>query len=140
MATANYRKRRAITSKSRTKAFDPTPNSNPPPDPIVDVPDPPADPSADVPEPSPVVEPRPLPPIPDQIEEQRTEVLTVQAMARCLAEVLQYADDDDSVYHSDVAQVIARLLDDVAVNLELIKHQIPSNDDTDDDDTSEVEV
>jgi hypothetical protein len=51
------------------------------------------------------------------IESERVELLQVQAMLKCLYEVLLYADDDDSVMHADVANVCARLIDDSASRL-----------------------
>lgn len=62
-----------------------------------------------------------------ELEHARTELMQVHGMLRCLADVLKYADDDDSVMHSDVAIVAARLLNDVVTNLELTKSQIPTN-------------
>lgn len=52
------------------------------------------------------------------IESERVELLQVQAMLKCLYEVLLYADDDDSVMHADVANVCARLINDSACRLE----------------------
>jgi len=46
----------------------------------------------------------------EAIEAEREHLLQVQAMARCLYEVLLYSDDDDGAMHADVAQVIVRLV------------------------------
>jgi hypothetical protein len=48
----------------------------------------------------------------EAIEYERVELLQIQAMLKCLYEVLLYADDDDSVMHADVAQVCARLINE----------------------------
>jgi hypothetical protein len=62
-----------------------------------------------------------LPPNPSTlaqlIESERVELLQVQAMLKCLYEVLLYADDDDSLMHADVANVCARLINDSACRL-----------------------
>jgi hypothetical protein len=52
------------------------------------------------------------------IEHERVELMQVHAMARCLNDVLLYADDDDSPMHADVALVIARLLNESVGRLE----------------------
>lgn len=63
-----------------------------------------------------------LPPNPSTlaqlIESERVELLQVQAMLKCLYEVLLYADDDDSLMHADVANVCARLINDSACRLD----------------------
>lgn len=41
-------------------------------------------------------------------------------MARCLYDVLLYADDDDATMHADVAKVIARLIEESVDALEKI--------------------
>ena len=46
----------------------------------------------------------------EAIEHERAELLQIQAILKCLYEVLLYADDDDSVMHADVAQVCARMV------------------------------
>jgi hypothetical protein len=46
------------------------------------------------------------------IEYERVELMQIQAMLKCLYEVLLYADDDDSVMHADVANVCARLINE----------------------------
>ncbi len=48
----------------------------------------------------------------ESIEHERVELLQIQAMLKCLYEVLLYADDDDSVMHADVANVCARLINE----------------------------
>jgi hypothetical protein len=63
-----------------------------------------------------------LPPDPNTlaqlIESERVELLQVQAMLKCLYDVLLYADDDDSLMHADVANVCARLINDSACRLD----------------------
>jgi hypothetical protein len=54
----------------------------------------------------------------EAIEAEREQLLQVQAMARCLYEVLLYSDDDDGAMHADVAQVIARLVRETVSRLE----------------------
>jgi hypothetical protein len=54
------------------------------------------------------------------IESERVELLQVQAMLKCLYEVLLYADDDDSVLHADVANVCARLINESAGRLDTL--------------------
>ena len=63
----------------------------------------------------------------EAIEAEREELLQIQAMARCLYEVLLYSDDDDGAMHADVAQVIARLLRDTVSRLELIATKFGSS-------------
>jgi hypothetical protein len=60
------------------------------------------------------------PPLPlhEAVQAERTELMQIHAMLRCLTDVLLYADDDDSVMHSDVAKVCARLLDESITRLE----------------------
>lgn len=66
-----------------------------------------------------------LPPNPNTlaqlIERERVELLQVQAMLKCLYEVLLYADDDDSLMHADVANVCARLINDSACRLDKLQ-------------------
>jgi hypothetical protein len=54
------------------------------------------------------------------IEAERANLMQVHAMAKCLYEVLLYSDDDDGTLHADVAQVIARLIDESVSQLEKI--------------------
>jgi hypothetical protein len=54
----------------------------------------------------------------EAIEHERVELLQIQAMLKCLYEVLLYADDDDSVMHADVANVCARLIHESVARLE----------------------
>ena len=58
------------------------------------------------------------------IEHERSELMQVHAMVRCLNDVLLYADDDDSPMHADVALVIARLLNDSVGRLEMIRVRV----------------
>lgn len=58
------------------------------------------------------------PSLAELIAHERTELMQIHAMVRCLNDVLLYADDDDSPMHADVADVVARLLDDSIVRLE----------------------
>lgn len=53
-------------------------------------------------------------------EGERTNLMQVQGMARCLYDVLLYSDDDDATMHADVAHVIARLIAESADALEKI--------------------
>jgi hypothetical protein len=55
------------------------------------------------------------------IERERIQLLQIHAMLRCLNDVLLYSDDDNSTMHADVANVAARLLDDSAARLELLR-------------------
>jgi hypothetical protein len=63
-----------------------------------------------------------LPPVSlsEAIENERIELMQIQAMLKCLYEVLLYADDD-SVMHADVANVCARLLSDCVVRLDAVR-------------------
>lgn len=54
------------------------------------------------------------------IEAERTNLMQVQGMARCLYDVLLYSDDDDGTMHADVAKVIARLIEESVDTLEKI--------------------
>jgi hypothetical protein len=70
----------------------------------------------------------------EAIERERIELMQIQAMLKCLYEVLLYADDDDSVMHADVANVCARLINDSVGRLdELLIHEGPrdSSDESD---------
>ena len=58
------------------------------------------------------------------IEHERIELMQVHAMARCLNDVLLYADDDDSPLHADVALVIARLLNESVARLESVRARV----------------
>jgi hypothetical protein len=58
------------------------------------------------------------------IDHERCELVQIQGMARCLNDVLLYADDDDSPMHADVAYVIARLLNDSVVRLESVRVRV----------------
>lgn len=58
------------------------------------------------------------------IEHERGELLQIHAMVRCLNDVLLHADDDDSTLHADVAQVIARLLNESVVRLEGVRVRV----------------
>lgn len=60
----------------------------------------------------------------DLIEHERTELMQIHAMLRCLYGVLLYADDDDSPLHADVAQVVARLLDESVTRLEAVRMRV----------------
>lgn len=57
-------------------------------------------------------------PLHEAVQAERTELMQIEAMLRCLKDVLQYADDDDSIMHSDVAHVCARLLKDSITRLD----------------------
>lgn len=57
----------------------------------------------------------------EAIEHERIELMQVQAMLKCLYEVLLYADDDDSIMHADVANVCARLISDCVARLDAVR-------------------
>lgn len=54
------------------------------------------------------------------IEAERANLMQVQAMARCLYDILLYSDDDDGTMHADVADVIAKLIAESVDALEKI--------------------
>ena len=54
------------------------------------------------------------------IDTERANLSQVHGMARCLYDVLLYADDDDATMHADVAKVIARLIEESVDALEKI--------------------
>lgn len=58
------------------------------------------------------------------IELERGELMQIHAMIRILNDVLLYADDDDSPMHADVAHVIARLLNESVVRLDLVRVRV----------------
>ena len=60
----------------------------------------------------------------EAIENERIELMQIQAMLKCLYEVLLYADDDDSVMHADVANVSARLISDCVARLDALLKSI----------------
>lgn len=57
-------------------------------------------------------------PLHEAVQAERTELMQIHGMLRCLTDVLLYADDDDSVQHSDVACVCARLLNECITRLD----------------------
>lgn len=71
----------------------------------------------------------------EAIEHERMELMQIQAMLKCLYEVLLYADDDDSVMHADVANVCARLISECVARLDTLRLQTlritPDSDDPD---------
>lgn len=54
--------------------------------------------------------------------------MQINAMLKCLYEVLLYADDDDSIMHADVANVSAVLINDCIVRLEKIVRRFKAGD------------
>ncbi len=60
------------------------------------------------------------PSLADLIERERIELMQIHAMLHCLQDVLLHADDDDAPLHADVAQVVARLLDESVTRLEAV--------------------
>lgn len=58
------------------------------------------------------------------IEHERGELMQLHAMIKCLNDVLLYADDDDSPMHADVAQLVARLLDESIGRLDAIRIRV----------------
>lgn len=57
----------------------------------------------------------------EAIEEQRTQLMEVLAMGKCLYEVLLYSDDDDGGMHADVVRVMNRQLDESINALDAIR-------------------
>jgi len=57
----------------------------------------------------------------EAIENVRTLLREVRGMLHCLSEVLQYADDPDSVLHAEVAHAAGRWISDSAEQLDLVK-------------------
>lgn len=57
----------------------------------------------------------------EAIENVRTLLREVRGMLYCLSEVLQYADDPDSVLHAEVAHAAQRWISDSAEQLDLVK-------------------
>jgi len=55
------------------------------------------------------------------IEKARTLVLEIRSVLHCLADVLQYADDDDSVMHAEVARSVEMWSDLAAEELDPVK-------------------
>ena len=58
------------------------------------------------------------------IDHERGELMQIHAMARCLNDVLLYADDDDSPMHADVALIIARLLNESVGRLDAVRMRV----------------
>lgn len=58
------------------------------------------------------------------IDHERGELMQIHAMARCLNDVLLYADDDDSPMHADVALIIARLLNESVARLDAVRMRV----------------
>ena len=57
----------------------------------------------------------------EAIENVRTLLREVRGMLHCLSEVLQYADDPDSLLHAEVAHAAQRWISDSADQLDLVK-------------------
>jgi hypothetical protein len=74
----------------------------------------------------------------EAIEHERVELMQIQAMLKCLYEVLLYADDDDSVMHADVANVCARLINDSVDRLSHLLMRGCERNNSDELDDSEV--
>lgn len=60
------------------------------------------------------------------IEAERVNLMQVQAMARCLYDILLYSDDDDGTMHAAVAELIARLVKEAVDALEKIVRRVKS--------------
>jgi hypothetical protein len=60
----------------------------------------------------------------ESIQHERVHLMQIQAMLKCLYEVLLYADDDDSLMHADVANVAARLIDDCVARLDVLRGRV----------------
>ena len=58
------------------------------------------------------------------IDHERGELMQIHAMARCLNDVLLYADDADSPMHADVASIIARLLNESVGRLDAVRMRV----------------
>lgn len=122
MATDDFSgtlRKKGTQGSQSTRDPDPIPSSSLP-DPLADTPEPPGIEVNDV-------FFKAIERVATKLENVRTELNQIQAMSRCLQDVLLYSDDDDGVQHADVAHVIARLLNDVATDLELIKNELPTN-------------
>lgn len=63
-------------------------------------------------------------PLADLIEHERRELMQIHAMTKCLTDVLLYSDDDDATMHSDVADVVARLLNDSVARLDVVRTRV----------------
>lgn len=72
----------------------------------------------------PIATPGPAASLAELIEYERLELMQIHAMLRCLYDVLLYADDDDSPLHADVAQVVARLLDESVARLDAVRMRV----------------
>lgn len=59
----------------------------------------------------------------EAIEDVRTLLLQVGGVLHCLSDVLQYADDDDSVMHAEVARSAAGWANLAAEKLDRVKMQ-----------------
>lgn len=64
-------------------------------------------------------------PLPKQLDHQRTELMAVHGVLVCLTDVLLYSDDDNAAMHADVSRFCGRLVNDVVVDLEIIRNQLP---------------
>lgn len=62
------------------------------------------------------------------IDTEGANLSQVHGMARCLYDVLLYADDDDATMHADVAKVIARLIEESVDALEKIVRRFKAGD------------
>lgn len=58
------------------------------------------------------------------IDYERVEMMQIEAMMRCLCDVLLYSDDDDGAMHADVAKVCARLLNESIHRLEIVLKRV----------------
>ena len=78
--------------------------------------------------------------IAEAIEHERVELQQIQAMLKCLYQVLLYADDDDSVMHADVANVCARLINESVRRLgDLLMHGSGGNSSNESDESASSE-
>jgi hypothetical protein len=65
--------------------------------------------------------PTPPPTLEQAIENARTLVLEIRSVLHCLADVLLYADDDDSVMHAEVARSVEMWAGLAAEELDAVK-------------------
>ena len=55
------------------------------------------------------------------IDAERARLLQVHSVLHCLYEVLLYAEGEDAANYAEAAHLAAMLIDDVVVNLDLVK-------------------
>jgi hypothetical protein len=60
-------------------------------------------------------------PLEQSIEAERAQLMQAEAVLKCLYEVLLYADDDEAVRYADVVRLAGKLIEDVAMRLDLVQ-------------------